>query len=363
MKKLNFVFGALILLAGVFFIGRWSTSSPPSDAPEDAIVDKRDIEGAANEIYRSKKVTLESIQSSLAWADEQSVEATRSFVSEINEFFESKTEKAELFSEQALSWTGQWKALSGREAHLVFLTEKFETLVFSQTELEAAVSNATEKFAQRLEEIDAQLIVRLNQKLGESKALEFHIPDLGDRLSQRLSNVDDVFAQQQAIETGRMVTGKVFSTVVGRLSAKVVSAMATRIGISSTVLGTGAATSAMSACATLVIAIVVDRIVGWFTDWVSDPKGKITDNIAAAIAETRKNIVKGDPQAWKVTRNLKSVSELHADDQIRKKAAEAIGSIQRSGNLGLQFEIENFLEARSTIRKSELEKMVMGEQE
>ena len=90
MKKLYFVFGALILLSGVFFAGRWSTSTPPSEAPENAIVDKRDIEDAANDIYQSKKVTLESIQSSLAWADEQSLEATRSFVSEINELIKNR---------------------------------------------------------------------------------------------------------------------------------------------------------------------------------------------------------------------------------------------------------------------------------
>lgn len=136
--------------------------------------------------------------------------------------------------------------------------------------------------------------------------------------------------------------------------------MATRVGISTAVVGSGAATSAISAGATLVVAIVVDRIAVWFADWVTDPKGEITENIALAITETQSSIIKGDPEAWKVIRKLKSVSELHADNLIRNKATDAIGSIQRSGNLGLQFEIENFLESRGLYRKSELEKIVMG---
>ena len=119
----------------------------------------------------------------------------------------------------------------------------------------------------------------------------------------------------------------------------------------------------MSFGASAVVALVVDRIITWFTDWVTDPKGKITENIAGAITETRRSIVKGDPEAWQVVRNLESVSELHADEHIRKKALGAITQIQQSGNLGLQFEIEDFLDARSNFRESEIESMVMGEQE
>ena len=363
MKKLYLAVGVLILLAGVFFVGRWTAPSPPVKAPEKVVDDEHDIQETANDIYVAKKATLESIRPNLEWAENESLVATRTFVAEINGFFESKVEKAELFSDQALSWTGQWKALSGRDAHIAFLTEKFESYVFSQDELEAAVSKATEKLDKRLREIDAELAGKLNQKLDESKEFDFHIPDLGNKLIGRLSKIDEVFAEQQAIDTGGMVAEKIFSVVVARLSSKVIGAMATRIGISSTVLSTGAATGPVSAGATAVIAILVDRIIIWFTDWITDPKGKITENIAAAITETRRNIVKGDPEAWQVIRNLESVSELHADEKIRKKAADAISPIQRSGNLGLQFEIENYLEVRSKFRKAELEKMVMGDQE
>ena len=344
----------------VFLIGRWTVQSPSED-PESDAVNKEEIQQAASEIYAAKRAALESVDSDLEWAEAESLAAARAFVADLNTFFESKVDKAELFSEQALSWAGQWKALSGRESHIAFLSEKFETIVFSQEDLETAVAQATTKLDLRLAEIDREFAVRLDRQFDQTKTIEFRIPDLGNKLTERLAGVDQVFAEKHSIDTGGIVAKRVFSLVVGHLSTKVISATATRIGLSSTTLGAGAATTAVSAGATAVIAIVVDRIVVWFNDWMTNPKGQISENIAAAITETRVSILKGDEEAWQIVKNLKSVSELHADEAIREKAAGAIVTIQNSGNLGLQFEIESYLESRADFRKTELEKMVMEE--
>ena len=61
MKKLYLAIGVLILLAGVFFVGRWTAPSPPVKAPEKVVDDKHDVQETADAIRAKKyKVVLDS---------------------------------------------------------------------------------------------------------------------------------------------------------------------------------------------------------------------------------------------------------------------------------------------------------------
>ena len=142
---------------------------------------------------------------------------------------------------------------------------------------------------------------------------------------------------------------------------RTLAAVATRLGLSGAILGTGAASSWATAGAGVVIGIVVDLLLDWIIGWFYDPVDDIAGKVAASLDDVKHSITAGDPEAWQVHDGVKQMAADHSEPEISAKAAEVLANIERGGALGLTYALGKVADVQSGSRQLALRKLVFVE--
>ena len=210
-------------------------------------------------------------------ADTKAADAIRKRASEFSQFIESRKPGAKPFSQEVVSMYGKWRAVSphlpftNKEGHKIYVIEKFDTHIFTNEQLAAAVRRAVEGSVKDLESIENELAVALRREiLGRPLAPdEAPIAEEGFKIAvERLVSG----AQLDAVKSAG-------SLVASEAAAEVATYALVNLGVSAGILSTAAANSWWTYGAAAVIGLVVNAL--W--EWIDDPAGDIEREMVTAL--------------------------------------------------------------------------------
>jgi hypothetical protein len=132
---------------------------------------------------------------------------------------------------------------------------------------------------------------------------------------------DDALSQAVAA-TGNGLRSDIATQLVSLIAGEVLTQVATKLGISAGILGTGAASSWATFGVGLVVGLIVDQIVSWVWDWYADPTGSLVLQLNTKLDRLNRLIVDGSDEGQGLRSRLKAYSKDRA--RVRKAAVLAV---------------------------------------
>jgi hypothetical protein len=306
----------------------------------------------------------------LEQADRHATQALDKHLASIHAFLDERKAGSNAFAEQMLSLQGKWNlvlaGIGNDSAYAEFLQKAFNEHVFPMEELEKAVNMAVRGYLAELESIDDELCVRLRQDVaddelprlaipvfGSDQALHSHYHELSQRVAQDLRT-------DLAVVAGRELFLWPAGNIAADLTLQVGAAIAARLGISSTILAAGTASTWQTLGVGLVIGFVLDAVVGRIMKAAGyDAEAKIAERVSQTLSNLGRTITDGDPEAHATLDKLKQMQRDDPEPHIRSGCAEAIRSIEAGTQLyGLRRQLTNISAARASLRTETLRRLI-----
>lgn len=267
MSKTKFFILAILAVAGLSLGAIWifnlAEGDKPYSTPWESKRPRAEIEAACRQHVSD--------------ASTKASQAIERRSAEFSEFVRSRKSGAKPFSKDIVSLYGKWRTVNpylpftDKEGHKKYVIEKFDTHIFTDEQLAAAVRRAVEGSVKDLESIENELAVALRQEiLGRSLAPN-EVPIAAEGFKNAVERLIAASQRDAAKSAG--------SLVVSEVVAQVGTQVLVRLGVSAGILGAGAANSWWSFGAAFVIGIVVDVI--W--EWIDDPAGDIEREMVSAL--------------------------------------------------------------------------------
>jgi hypothetical protein len=255
----------------------------------------KDATVAKSRMQTSEYSASDIVNRHLAWADGQS--NGEPAVQAIRELFAEARLGTRQFASEALSLKSKWKILTDYltdgQDHKEFLNEQFAIHVFTPEALEAAVQSAVAGHVRRLDDVDSELLVRLEADLESVPNLEL---SAGIDRHAIQSSLDA--AVRQAIEAvqAELLPGAGLE-LVSYVAGEVLTSATFSLGASTGILSVGTASGVVTFGVGLVVGIIVDAVVSWVYDAMYDPVGQLTVRINQTLDELEQTILSGSDDA------------------------------------------------------------------
>jgi hypothetical protein len=282
-KKLLATLGIVtgLVLAGAL---RSSLDNGSSVTPITAVTGQTVAPPSVNEI----------VNRHLAWADSQGQGDLAATVVPIRELFGEARRGSRKFAEEALSLTSKWKLakdyVTNGDEQQAFLREQFAAHLFSPAALEAVVQSVVAGHVRHLDDVDSELLVRLQADLASVPNLQLSAnvdrqaiqASLDSSIRQAISAVEAELGPGVGLELVSYVAGEVLTSATFSLAA------------SSGILTAGAASGAVSFGVGLVVGLIVDAVISWVYDELFDPAGELTKTLNQTLDALEQLILTGD---------------------------------------------------------------------
>lgn len=225
-------------------------------------------------------------------------------LNDIRAFFDGAKDGGTAFAEAMLSWGSKWKLIKDKalfwrkeNRHGEFIKAKFSELVFRSEDLAKTVQTAIEDFVERdAAAVNNELLTNIR------KDVSIHLVDSeGDpeQFVKRASIfINEAFAEAAravykdlGAESGSFLASSIATTVLVRVGASI----ATRLGLSATLIGAGATAGSFTLGIAFVAAIVVDLALSWAIDFFTDPVGDLAEMIRTELDVLENLVVEGSP--------------------------------------------------------------------
>ena len=286
-------------------------------------------------------------------------------IDSIEDFFKEKSQGARPFAAETISLYGKFQHLKGAidsDARQRYLKDCFARHIFTDDELAKTLESVISQFISKMKARESQLLVQIRADLSES--------DLGPELLAPFVMDDIVFRKQFDLlveqvapdvsrDIGIDITKQVLDWEVATpLLAKIGAELAARLGLSGTILGTGAA----SGVATFGIGIVVGIVMDRFLDWVfrmagHDPEAKIAAKASKSLDQFEGIIIRGywrgPPSSIYLLFEKKDGTVMDLNDPTE---GDVLGDPSKLG--GLTGHLLDILEIRNQLYVSVLQRLI-----
>jgi hypothetical protein len=263
----------------------------------------------ATGLVRPKPLTAQEIVAKdLGWANQECSAGINPRLNPVRELFGQARQGVRAFADDALGWESKFRLLTGYlssgDEHGNYLRQQFSAHIFSQHQLESAVEAAVGGYMKHLEDVDAQLLVRLQA-------------DLCDVPTEQLSPGIDRNAIRQlldeALREARKAAESDFRGMIGReivslVAGEVLSAVAVQLATSTGILGAGAASGTVTFGAGLVVGFIADYAVSWTYDKLYDPIGQLSNQINQQLDQLEQMIIVGSGKQPGLQKRLQDYS-------------------------------------------------------
>jgi hypothetical protein len=322
---------------------------------------------AAPELSAVRRQAWEKIQPRLDAADVAAYESALVRGGEIKAFFALRRAGAAGFAEAVLSMKSKWllatDKLRSRRDHRAFLDATFAAYLFKPQDLQAVLDQAIGDYARDLQAHENALLISIRADLIDLPAARTALPALRDARQFRhayermAARVHDVAARDARVE-GALLGGSIVAPIILQ---RVTVAVATRLGVSAGILGAGAASSAYTLGAGLVVGVVVDVIAHRIMDRYLDPRGTVERRVVRTLEETATLLVDGDPNLTGSYASLRQLEHQSTSAANRAAARADADAIERSGSLGLRHEFHRVAAERRRARDAGLRAVILQE--
>jgi hypothetical protein len=306
----------------------------------------------------------------LAAAERQATATLDKRLDSIHAFLDERKPGARAFAERLLSLRGKWELVKSHIGdqgdYAAFLQEAFGEHLFAMQDLEKAVATAVRSYLAELESIEEELLVRLRADLADDELPRTVIPVLRSEqalrshyheLSQRVA--EDV-RTDLGIVAGREVVLWQATNVATDLTLEVGAAVVSRLGISSTILAAGAASTWRTLGVGLVVGFVLDVVINRIIKAAGyDAEEKVAERVVQMLDDLGRTITDGDPEARATLKKLKAMQKDDPNPEVRAACTEAVGSMEAGTRLyGLRRELTKISAARASLRKETLRRLI-----
>lgn len=306
----------------------------------------------------------------LEQADQQTALALDKHLASIHAFLDDRKAGSRAFAERLLSLRGKWELVKAEigdnNDYAAFLQAEFADHLFPMEDLEKAVATAVQSYLAELESIDDELLVRLRADLADDELPRIVIPVLSSdqALRSHYHELSQRVAQDLRTDLALVAARELFlwpaSNVGTDLTLKVGAAIAARLGLSSTILTAGAASTWRTLGVGLIVGFVLDAVVNRIIKAAGyDAEEQVAQRVAETLSDLGRTITDGDPQARATLEKLKAMHEDDPDAEVRAACAKAIASIEAGTQLyGLRREFIKIGTARASLRKETLRRLI-----
>jgi hypothetical protein len=299
----------------------------------------------------------------------------------LNTFFEMRKARTPEFAKAVLSLRGKWTFIRGKistlggilsqtgvdDEQLRFLQEQFEACVFKPDDLKAATEFCVRSYLTSTQRSETGLLAAIRTDLGNMPSGETAIPALRtetvfqreyqEMLKRVIPEVPSSIGGDLALKVAAFVAGEITKDI----AVRVLVAVATRLGVTAGLVSGGAASSwatlGIGLIAAIVVDIAFDRIAGLAG---YDPVDQVAAKVNGTLDQVRSLLVDGDPEKVKEYANLRKVQESDPRPDVRMASKQKADSIEKSGDLGLRHALRKLQQARSTMRRGALRRLVLN---
>jgi hypothetical protein len=242
----------------------------------------------------AESAATEIVNRHLAWADSQGQTCLAEQIAPIQELFDEARLGTRQFADEALSIQSKWKLVkdyvtSGNE-HKAFLEERFAQHVFAPEVLESVVQTVVAAHMRHLENVDSELLVRLQADLENVPNLQ--LSDSVDRQAIAASLQQTMRQAIGAVEAE--LRGDVAFELVAYLAGEALTSATFRLATSAGILGAGVASGTVTFGVGLVVGLIADAILGWAYDAYFDPAGELSRQLNQTLDSLETLILTGD---------------------------------------------------------------------
>ncbi len=348
----------------VALLARWGYQVITEQMPPAPIHVAPSVASDAGHEGSLRREAWQRVRPNLKEADRGTQNLAIELTKKIESFFDDRQEHSEAFAQAALGWPSKWQLLHGREAHRKFLTEQFSKYIFSQDEMVKLLGEVAVEYELGLKEIDNNLLVSIRADIDDihrSAVPAFSNEQLlSEDFDRIFATVASDVGKDFGVSIGKGTATFVTADVIANVIVKSLAAVAKRLGLSAAILGTGATSSAATFGAGIVVAVAVDYMLDWLIGWFYDPVGNISTKVKASLNEVKTSIISGVPEAWAIRNRLAEMAEHDPDAEVRVRALQVVGKIERGGSLGLKHSLNRVAEVYRLARERTLRQLVLG---
>ncbi len=312
------------------------------------------------------------VQPHLDELDRQASAARDRRLTALRAFFREREKGAGGFAEEALSWGGKWAlikqtiGIGEADAHRKQLSDAFGRHIFTGADLQAELERAVRGHLSDLEGMENDMLVRVradlnDADLGRDKRPASLDSDAAFQAECRRLEADlvPVLSRELGVTAGREVVSFVAMDVATQVVLRVTEAVAAELGISTGILGTGAASTIETLGVGLVVGIVIDALVGeLMRAFGHDPEGEIKGQTVNLVEHLADLMIDGDPTARQEHDTQMQIARDAWFASQRYAAFEEAGRIGKAGRLGLRWELAEQDRLRAILRTKARQKLL-----
>jgi hypothetical protein len=173
------------------------------------------------------------------------------------------------------------------------------------------------------------------------------------------ADVLPTLSRELGVTAGREVVSFVAMDVATQVVLRVAEAVAVELGVSAGILGTGAASTVATLGVGLVVGIVIDALLGeLLRAFGHDPEQEVSRQVVGQVERLADLLIDGDPAARGAHDRLLQTASDDWYAPVREAARQAAGRIEKSGRLGLRWELAEQHRLRARLRTQALRKLV-----
>ncbi len=222
-------------------------------------------------------------------------------------------------------------------------------------------------YLSELQGIENDLLVQIRADLKDS--------ELAHVESAAMLRTDDAFRKEYAhslelvaaavsrdmvVQVGREAVTWVAADITANITISLAAGFAERLGISAGILGTGAASGAATLGVGIAAGFVLDALLDSVMHaWGYDPAGDIARKIDGTLDLFQAMLLHGDPRTVQTFQKLRRLQSGDPNPSVRDECARSADRIEKSGCLGLGYELERLRGSRSRLCETALKKLIL----
>lgn len=238
-----------------------------------------------------------AVNRQLRWAEKESLSQLDKTEAPIRDFFRLARGRTRSYAEEVLGWTSKWKLVkdyvSSGEDHPRFLKERFDAMVFSESQLDTLVEQVVADRLRHIDDVESQMLVRLEADLSQMPSGSFGASIDRSAIARTLAD-----AMQDAVTSAQGdLKAAVGRELASWIAGEIVAHAALQLATSSGILGTGAASGTVTFGVGVVVGLIVDAIVTQIYNAVYDPAGQLSEQLNSHLTQLEGLILRGSPES------------------------------------------------------------------
>lgn len=258
------------------------------------------------------------VKTKLNQADQECETELATQLQSLDRFFAEAKRGTRQFAANALSLRSKWYYLTSKQKFRKYLSDKFQEHIFTPEQLKQALMQCVGNYCSATESIENQMLVRICADIANLEPTRLpellYEDNLHKAYEEALQQVQRQVGHALLADVGLNIT----SWVAADIAEAVIARVLTRLSVSGTVLGFGAASSWETFGITMLAAIIIDQLISWIWDWIADPKGKMSEQLQQKLDEIHTAIIAGDGKQLGLRETLKQIAQSRS--QMRREA-------------------------------------------